>query len=194
MDHKNSQFYNSRAVCYQKIGEFEKAVKDFEKAFELDNQVVYLVNAGQTYERLSQVDSGNFAEHLQKAILCYTAVSQKTPGDFRPHINIANVYSLLGDNVNALKHYAIVTQLDPGNIDSLNGSGMIYLYQMRDYEAASKVFETIIQSQTQSSIPWYVYYNASYAYEAMYYKDLDLKFVQKAKVRDRQDLRIKSKQ
>ncbi|MBI5179873.1 MAG: tetratricopeptide repeat protein, partial [Nitrospirae bacterium] len=66
LEPKNAGYHNTLANLYWEIANWEKAIKEYTKAFELDNQPIYLCNLGRAYGNLGQWD--NMIEHCQRAV------------------------------------------------------------------------------------------------------------------------------
>lgn len=81
------------------------------------------------------------------------------------HFNMAVCYERLGDFRNALKHYHLEQQIDPGDEDIPYHLGRIYVVMQRYHQAIGKLREAI--SAMGQDTPWRVYDYLSKAYQGL---------------------------
>jgi len=81
------------------------------------------------------------------------------------HFNMAVCYERLGDFRNALKHYHLEQQIDPGDEDIPYHLGRIYVVMQRYHQAIGKLREAI--SAMGQDTPWRVYDYLGKAYQGL---------------------------
>ncbi len=131
-----------------RAGEFENAVKEYEKALELDPQYVdAMTNLGVAYYNLGQLD---------EAIEQYTAALDIAPSDADIHSNLAAAYvqkhQLSSDPEQldkALAEYERAVELNPDLAEAYFGLGVIYALQDQTDQAiqAFEHFQELDQGQ-----------------------------------------------
>ena len=135
--------------CYHRIGLFEEAIVEYEKALELDpNYGMSLNQLGYIY--LNRKDYDKAVEYFQK----YATVS---PGDANPIDSMAEVYFRMGKLDEAITKYQEVLAITP---DFGSSWAMGYIYALKeDYAESIKWIDHYIgvnPSQARK-IPGYIF-------------------------------------
>jgi tetratricopeptide (TPR) repeat protein len=104
---KNGELYQKLGFCYQKSGDFEKALEYYKKAELFDlNKVWNFKKIALCYRNLKQP---------QKALEYYLEVEKINDQDLNTELNIGHCYLELEQFEEALKYYFKVEYLEPGN-------------------------------------------------------------------------------
>jgi tetratricopeptide (TPR) repeat protein len=104
---KNGELYQKLGFCYQKSGDFEKALDNYKKAELFDlNKVWNFKKIALCYRNLKQP---------QKALEYYLEVEKINDQDLNTELNIGHCYLELEQFEEALKYYFKVEYLEPGN-------------------------------------------------------------------------------
>ena len=107
MDPDYTLSYNNRGLAYKNLGEYEKAIKDFDKAIELNPNYISAYNSrGVAYENLKDYN---------RAINDYNKAIELNPNYISAYNNRAIIYSNLGKYEEAINDYNDALKLDPNN-------------------------------------------------------------------------------
>ena len=119
--------YVGMATAYENAGQVSLAAQNYTKAYELRDRVSpqeKLYIEGHYYESVTG--------ELEKAVQIYTEWSQNYPGNFKPHINLSNVYSLMGQYDKAVAEALETLRLSPNNV-------LAYTDLVTDYNSLNRV-------------------------------------------------------
>ncbi len=104
---KDGELYQKVAFCYQKLGDYEKALEQYRKAELYDlNRLWTLKKIALCYRNLKQP---------AKALEYYQAAEKLSPDDLNNQLNVGHCLLELNQFDEALKCYFKVEYLDPGN-------------------------------------------------------------------------------
>jgi tetratricopeptide (TPR) repeat protein len=175
----NGMFYNAIANCFLALGELEKSISYYEKAFEILNSSFIMINEGNAYDQLSQLDPTNKDGHLTNAIRCFTRALDVDPNNVSINNFLGGDYLFLGQVDRALNCFNTVLKKNENDTIALNGAAMIYANK-KDYEKAIDTFKKILTQNLPN--PSIIYFDIALAYEAIFYsKGLDLSNISEAK-------------
>ncbi|MCZ6863646.1 MAG: tetratricopeptide repeat protein [Alphaproteobacteria bacterium] len=144
--------YNNRGVAYRKIGEFGKAIADYEQALRLDpgyakaHNNLGIVNRAkgevdlsiQDYDRAISFDPGYADAYFNRgnayvdrreydrAIDDFGQAIRLDPSDATAHVNRGNSYFRKRDYDSAIQDYELALRLDPGHAGAINNREMAY--------------------------------------------------------------------
>ena len=105
---------------------YNKAIKLYKKAVELDNQFAFAYdNLGLCYRNIKEYDN---------ALIAYRKSLQIDPNGMMPLQNIAIVYLYKKEYTEAINSYKKLTKLDENNPEIYYGIGQIYSYYLNEYE------------------------------------------------------------
>jgi tetratricopeptide (TPR) repeat protein len=135
---KNGELYQKTGFCYQKSGDFERALEAYQKAelFGL-NQLWNFKKIALCYRNLKQP---------QKALEYYLEVEQLNDKDLNTELNIGHCYLELGQFEEALKCYFKVEYLAPGNKKVWRPLGWCSFVTGKK-EQAAKYFQLLIDDE-----------------------------------------------
>jgi len=104
---KDGELFQKLAFCYQKLGDYEKALESYQKAELYDqNRLWTLKKIALCYRNLKQP---------AKALEYYQAAEKLNPDDLNNQLNVGHCLLELDQFEEALKCYFKVEYLDPGN-------------------------------------------------------------------------------
>jgi tetratricopeptide (TPR) repeat protein len=137
-EEKNGELYQKLGFCFQKSGEYEKALESYKKAelFGL-NQLWNFKKIALCYRNLKQP---------QKALEYYLEAEKLDDKDLNTHLNIGHCYLELEQFEDALKCYFKVEYLAPGNKKVWRPLGWCSFVTGKK-EQASKYFQQLIDDQ-----------------------------------------------
>ncbi len=123
--------YSHRALAYQRVNRYNKALLDYQKSIRLmpKNAKIHL-NLGVTYERLGQ---------LGRAIANYTISVKRNPKFSTAYFNRANAFEARGDYDKAISDYKKSIQLSVDDADAFNNLANVY-YKLGRTEEALAVY------------------------------------------------------
>ena len=190
---KNLFCLNKRGLIYQEIGEFNRAMMDFNTMIELDslNSIAYfnkaLIYESQfldfdkaisTYYQIIKLDSLNTDAYMNMAILyqdefkdydkainLYSKIIKIKPEEGATYYNLAGLYDELGDYENALVNYNTALKIEP--LDYIYGARSQIYIKLAIYKLAVEDLVMAITINPEES-EWY-YSKAILYYE--YLKD-----------------------
>jgi tetratricopeptide (TPR) repeat protein len=119
--------YNNRALVYDKLKDYPKALADYERALSLnpDDALAYL-NRGNVYDELKD---------YPKALADYERALSLNPDDAQAYLNRGNVYDELKDYPKALADYERALSLNPDDALAYYNRGNVYA-ELKDYPKA----------------------------------------------------------
>lgn len=152
-DGETQNILNNIALCEMKLGQFDKAERNFLKAIRI-NEIT-----PQPYLNLAEM---YFSQNeLLKAIELLQKASALIPNNVAILHYLARIYiedKRFDEGVDALN---LILDISPENIDAYWDLGMIY-FDMGDYELASKNFENVINKVQNNPI---IFYQIALSYE-----------------------------
>lgn len=137
--------YYSRGLAYLKNSEFEKALKDFDKAIELSpNFLNAYMNRGNVYIHQNR---------LSDALRDFNFVIENN--DYAAlFINRAILYRILGEYDKAIEDYNIAQSLQPKRASIYNNRGILYNI-VGKYDLAISDYKKAIKLDSEYSAPYY---------------------------------------
>jgi tetratricopeptide (TPR) repeat protein len=113
--------YNNRGRGYDGLGQYDKAIADYNKALELDPTHIFAYNnRGNVFAILGQYD---------KAIADYNRAIQLNPHYASPYNGRGNAYLFQGEFSRALAEFNRALEIEPGYASPYCGRGNVYLFQ-----------------------------------------------------------------
>ncbi len=139
---EKSLAYKYLGWCFRQLGEFNKAVQAFEKAYELDpTDFESLFQVGNTYYDLKEFETciEKFRFFIDKA---------GTQNQFYPDALylIAICYDILGKPEEAIAAYEDALTSDPNNVDLKFNMGRLYI-RKENWENALEMFSAVLEAK-----------------------------------------------
>ncbi|MBT4285899.1 MAG: tetratricopeptide repeat protein, partial [Deltaproteobacteria bacterium] len=101
-------------ICYEQLGQYEKAIKYYQKALDIGRKLVkkaqiavYLNKIGKAYKSLGQTNKA--IEYLKQALEFHKKLKQDS-NIASNHTDIARIYQTLGTYDEAIKHYQLANR------------------------------------------------------------------------------------
>lgn len=161
----NPEIFNNLGVGYYLLGEYEKAIRNLEKAVSLKKTPSYLFNLANAY-----------SEHNEpsKAIDFYLQALDKNPNHIGALNNLADAYETVGESKKAHKLFTYITKIEPDEAMSHFNLGNFFLRQNQHIEAA-KCYELAIERNEQfadayHNIAWILYQAKAFEESKKYIK------------------------
>lgn len=161
----NAQLYYNLGTAYQAQGKYTEAIKQYEKAVELDaenenyKQAIKLVKDDIARPLINSAIQKQTTNDLLGAISDYKKALEVFPEDAQTHFNLATAYQSASQLDNAIQSYLKAVEIDPETqSDSLFFVATIY-EERNDIKRAIEYYEKYLKNSP----------NATYAKEA---KDL----------------------
>jgi len=128
--------YNNRGNAYAELNEHERAIKDFDKAIELnpDDAETYY-NRGVAYAKLNK---------YEQAIKDYEKAIELNPDDAKAYYNRGLAYAELNKYEQAIEDYDKAIELNPNYAEAYNNRGFAYA-KLNEYERAIKDYGKAIE-------------------------------------------------
>jgi len=165
-----AEVYNNRGVAYAKLNKYEQAIKDYDRAIELNPALAEVYNnRGITYAELNKYDQAiedydkaielnpNYADAYNNRGITYTKLNkyEQAIEDYNRAIelkpNLAEVYNnrgvayaKLNKYERAIKDYGKAIELNPNYADAYNNRGNAYM-ELNKYEQAIKDYDRAIE-------------------------------------------------
>ena len=110
--------YTNLGSVYQKMGQYDKAMENFDKALSLDqgDYLAYL-NRGSIFDKLGRLD--NAIESYNKAIMLH-------PNAYEAYFNRGLTYSKIGNLPRAIEDFQKAIALNPNEYRAYNNIGVLY--------------------------------------------------------------------
>ena len=141
-----AEVYNNRGIVYCKIGEFDKALNDFNTAIELNpDDFIPYNNRGNVYRRKDEINNaiGDFN----------TALTLK-PDYAEAYHNRGDVYGNEGSFDRALKDLNMAIELEPDFAEPYNSRGSVY-HKTGELEKAIADFDMAIELKPDYAKAYY---------------------------------------
>jgi tetratricopeptide (TPR) repeat protein len=130
-----SDAYNSSGSAYAKLGQYQRAIEDFNQAIRLQpDDVAVHDNRGSAYYSMGQ---------YQSAVEDYTMVIRITPNDSNAYNNRGNAYYGLGQYQRAIEDFNQTIRLNQQDALAYNDRGFAYT-QLGQYQPAIDDFNKAI--------------------------------------------------
>ena len=108
--------FNNRGIGYAKLGEYERAVKDYDQAIEINpDSESYFYNRAIAYNQLGQ---------NERAIADYDEALRLMPGSFAILYNRAELHQILGNDQQAIDDFGAFLALGLDNSDGFVGDAL----------------------------------------------------------------------
>jgi Tfp pilus assembly protein PilF len=164
---KVSIAYTNLGSAYQKTGQYDKAMENYDKAITLDpHDYLAYTNRGVIFDRLGQFD---------KALESYNKAVISNPGDYKAYFNRGLTYDKMGRIAEAIEEFQIATRLnmpDPMIAAwAYNNLGILYS-KAGMYDRSIAAFNISISLEPNNP---YTYNNRgfTYAYSGQYEMAVD---------------------
>lgn len=119
--------YISRGIAYGKLGQYQKAIEDFNKGIELNPKYILAYHLrGATYVKLSQ---------YQQAIKDLTKAIELDPNNADPYNTLGEAYRLSGNYSAAIQNYQRAIQINPSHPSAYYNLGYTYYKENRPYHS-----------------------------------------------------------
>ena len=129
---------NIEGVCYKSTGQFEMAVKSFERAVEIKPDYADAhFNLGLTLQELNQLDA---------AAKCYQVTLTLESSYVKAHNNLGIIYKELGKMADAVKSYEQAIALQPAFAEAHNNLGTTF-QELGQLDEAVKCYEEALVIQ-----------------------------------------------
>jgi Tfp pilus assembly protein PilF len=115
---KVSIAYTNLGSVYQKMGRFDKAIENYDKAITLDpNDYLAYINRGAIFDKVGQLDKA--IENFNKAVMV-------NPNDYAVYFNRGLTYDKIGNLDKAIEDFARVIALNANEYRAHNNLGILY--------------------------------------------------------------------
>jgi Tfp pilus assembly protein PilF len=147
--------YNNRGDAYLALGQYQRAIEDYDKTIELDRDFAKAYNN----RGLAYGDLGKY----QLALEDFDASIRKNSNEPIAYFNRGNVFKALGDYQKAIEDYSKAIELNPRKADVYNNRGTTFL-RLKNYQRAIKDFDSAIRLNRNYDM---AYLNRGIAYEGL---------------------------
>ncbi|MCX7995568.1 MAG: tetratricopeptide repeat protein [candidate division WOR-3 bacterium] len=142
---QNGIAFNNRGNAYKLIGQYEKAIEDFNKAIEFAPELeLPYFNRGTVYERLGQYD---------KAIADFTMALNLQPNFAVGYVDRGAVYCRLGEYDKAYNDLIRALQLNPNFAEAYYNLGVLY-FNLKNYTLAMENYDRAIALDPYLSVAY----------------------------------------
>lgn len=93
---EHEELFYARSQCYDELGDYEHAIADLTRAYDLSENIYYISSRGDSYR-----DAGRYAEALRD----YKTSLEEDPSEGYFYYAIGWTYELSGDKTKALEYY-----------------------------------------------------------------------------------------
>jgi len=156
----NTAYRFNLGVYYQKLGNIDNAIKEYEAVLMLDPENAETHNnLGVIYREKNELDKA--AEH-------YQFVVSLNPGMEEAHNNLGVIYYLKGNYREAGAEYRKSLELNPGNLKSLINIGLVYKSQGQTKKAIEIMEDVLMEDTFQTE----AHYNLAILYEEMGHQEM----------------------
>jgi tetratricopeptide (TPR) repeat protein len=137
--------YNNRGRGYMGLGQYGKAIADFNKAMQLDPTYAFAYNnRGDVFTLLGQFD---------RAMADFNRAIQLNPHYASPYYGRGHVYLFQGEFSKALAEYNGAMEIEPGDAENYNNRGTAYR-GLGNYEKALEDFNKSIQLEPDYALAY----------------------------------------
>ena len=119
--------YIDRGVLYRRQGQLQKAIREFDRAIELESSPNVYYGRGITYEKLGD---------LPRALADFSKAIELSPGFAEAYHKRAGTYAAMRAHEKAIRDFSEVLQLRPNVLDA-------YLERARQYEAVGRFEQAV---------------------------------------------------
>ena len=181
--------YNLRGIAYEKLGQTDKALADYEKAIDLDpsydktynNRAIIFDKKGQTEEALADYDKAIALNpffdkayfnralvyekkgQLDKALMDYDKVIALNPYYDKAYLGIGIIYSKAGLFDKAIIYIDKSVAVNHNYAEAYGSRGLVYAF-MNKYDRALEDFNRALDLDPGLSV---TYFNRGYIYQKM---------------------------
>ncbi|MBR1942896.1 tetratricopeptide repeat protein [bacterium] len=162
----------NRGNCYERLGEYKIALKDYEKA------LTYNKNDPDALYGLAMVYSSKDFKQYDKAIESLKKLVELRPNHENAYFGLGWCYDLAGDYVNSIRSYQKLAELNPNRIDVWINLSYTSELKLKDYKNAVYYADRALQLNPNAL---YAISNKGYALiglkkydEAMFYVNKQL--------------------
>jgi tetratricopeptide (TPR) repeat protein len=160
---KVSIAYTNLGSVYQKMGQFDKAMENFDKAITLDpNDNLAYINRGVIFDKAGQFD---------KAIESYGKAVQSNPGDYKAYFNRGLLFDRMGNIPEAIEDFQRATRLNANDPRVHNNLGILYS-KARMYDRSIAALNNAIALEPGNPVT-YNNRGLSYTYSGQYNKAIE---------------------
>jgi tetratricopeptide (TPR) repeat protein len=153
---KVSIAYTNLGSVYQKTGQYDKAMENYDNAITVDpNDYLAYTNRGVIFDRLGQFD---------KALESYNKAVISNPGDYKVYFNRGLTYDKMGRTADAIEEFQMAIRLnipDPMVVAwAYNNLGILYT-KAGMYDRSIAAFNNSIAIEPNNQ---YTFYNRGFTY------------------------------
>lgn len=136
----SAEIYSNRGLAYDGLGNYQYAIKDYNKAIELGPETAKIyISRGNTYDSLGD---------YQQAIKDYSKAIELAPQNAKAYVNRGRVYRSAGDYQQAIKDYSKAIEIDPRDAMTYYNRGNAY-NNLGDYQLAIDDYTKSIEIDPQ---------------------------------------------
>ena len=147
--------YNNRGDSYLALGQYQRAIEDYDKTIELDRDYA----KGYNNRGIAYGDLGKY----QLALEDFDAYIKRNSNEPTAYFNRGNIFKILGNYRKAIDDYNKAIELDPRKADVFNNRGNTFL-KLNSYQKAIDDFTMAIRLNGNDDK---AYLNRGIAYEGL---------------------------
>ena len=141
LDPLNLQSYNNLGLIHKQIGNFDEAIKLFNRAIKIDSSYQNAYNnLGIVY-----LEKGNFFNAIDN----FTKLISINSNQFAAYCNLGLCYEKINETEKAIHAYNMVPHIDKNYLNAQYNLGLLY-FKIKQYKKTIKIFKDINFKKSQS--------------------------------------------